>query len=109
MVVYNNSAFGLISLEAEAAGLPAYRGGIEFPNPDFAALARACGGRGFTVTKPGQLYAEISEAFEIDGPAIVDVVVAGDEMPNFPHLELDKVGHYALAKIKETMLSVTGP
>src|SRR6266702_4230005 len=38
-VVYNNSAFGLITLEAESIGLPAYRAGIEFPNPDFAALA----------------------------------------------------------------------
>jgi hypothetical protein len=38
---YNNSSFGLIPLEAEAVGLPAYRQGIEFPNPDFSALARA--------------------------------------------------------------------
>jgi thiamine pyrophosphate-dependent acetolactate synthase large subunit-like protein len=31
VVVYNNSAFGLIPLEAEAVGLPPYREGIEFP------------------------------------------------------------------------------
>jgi len=31
-----------------------------------------------------------------------------DEMPNFPHLELNKAGNYALAKIRETMLAVTG-
>jgi [acyl-carrier-protein] S-malonyltransferase len=41
VVVYNNSAFGLISFEAESVGLPAYKKGIEFPNPDFAALAHA--------------------------------------------------------------------
>src|ERR1700691_1824701 len=58
-VVYNNSALGLIPLEAEAAGLPAYREGIEFPNPDFAALARACGGHGFRATKPSELHAGI--------------------------------------------------
>ena len=33
-------------LEAENVGLPPFRRGIEFPNPDFAALARACGGTG---------------------------------------------------------------
>src|ERR1700683_784665 len=44
VVVYNNSAFGLISFEAESVGLPAYKKGIEFPNPDYVALARACGG-----------------------------------------------------------------
>jgi thiamine pyrophosphate-dependent acetolactate synthase large subunit-like protein len=107
-VVYNNSAFGLIPLEAEAAGLPPFREGIEFPNPDFSALARACGGNGFRATKPGELHAEINEALQMDGPAIVDVVVAADEMPNLPHVDLKTVGHYAVAKIKEAVLSVTG-
>jgi pyruvate dehydrogenase (quinone) len=109
VVVYNNSAFGLITLEAESVGLPPFRQGIEFPNPDFAALARACGGHGFRATKPGELHAEINEAFNVDGPAIVDCVVAADEMPNFPHLELDKLRNYAVAKIKEAILAVTGP
>jgi pyruvate dehydrogenase (quinone) len=108
VVVYNNSAFGLIPLEAEAIGIPAYREGIEFPNPDFAALARACGGHGFRAAKPGELHAEINAAFNIDGPAIVDCVVVPDEMPNFPHLELDKVGNFAVAKLKEAVLAVTG-
>jgi hypothetical protein len=44
VVIYNNSALGLIHLGAESVGLPPFREGIEFPNPDFAALARACGG-----------------------------------------------------------------
>src|ERR1700723_1782304 len=108
VVVYNNSGFGLITLEAESVGLPAFRKGIEFPNPDFAALARACGGHGFRATKPGELLAEIRQAFAVDGPAIVDAVVAADEMPNLPHIELEAVGHYAVAKIKEALLAVTG-
>ena len=109
VVVYNNSSFGLIPLEAEAQGLPAYRQGIEFPNPDFRALARACGGHGFKAEKPGELVAAIKAALDADGPAIVDCVVAADEMPNFPHLELEKIGNFALAKIKEAVLAVTGP
>jgi pyruvate dehydrogenase (quinone) len=108
VVVYNNSSFGLIPLEAESLGLPAFRKGIEFTNPDFTALARACGAHGFRATKPGELHAEINEALEADGPAIVDCVVAADELPNFPHLELDKIGHYAMAKIKETVLEIVG-
>jgi pyruvate dehydrogenase (quinone) len=109
VVVYNNSAFGLITLEAESIGLPAYRKGIEFPNPDYVALAQACGGKGFRITAPGDLQAGIRAALETDGPAIVDCVVADDELPNFPHLELDKIGNYAIAKVKETMLAVMGP
>jgi pyruvate dehydrogenase (quinone) len=108
VVIYNNSSFGLIELEAEAAGLAPYREGIQFPNPDFAALARACGGHGFRATKPGELAATISEALNVDGPAIVDAVVAPDEMPNLPHIKLETMGNYAMAKIKEAVLAVTG-
>jgi len=52
--------------------------------------------------------AAIAEALAVDGPAIVDVVVTADEMPNMPHVELEQVGHYAVAKIKEAVLAVTG-
>ena len=108
VVIFNNSAFGLITLEAESVGLPPFREGIEFPNPDFAALALACGGHGFTARQPGELKAVLAEAFAIDGPAIVDAVVVSNELPNLPHLDLDMIGHFALAKIKEAVLAVTG-
>jgi pyruvate dehydrogenase (quinone) len=49
-----------------------------------------------------------AEAFAIDGPAIVDCVVAADELPNIPHVEIDLASHYAIAKIKEAMMAVTG-
>jgi pyruvate dehydrogenase (quinone) len=108
VVVYNNSSLGLITLEAESVGLVPFREAIEFSNPDFSALARACGGHGFMARKPDELMAAIGEALAIDGPAIVDAVVAADEMPNMPHVELEQVGHYAVAKIKEAVLAVTG-
>jgi thiamine pyrophosphate-dependent acetolactate synthase large subunit-like protein len=108
VIIYDNSALGLITLEAESVGLVPFREAIEFPNPDFAALARACGGHGFLARKPNELMAAIAEALAVDGPAIVDAVVAADEMPNMPHVELEQVGHYAVAKIKEAVLAVTG-
>ena len=44
----------------------------------------------------------------MEGPAIVDCVVAADELPNVPHLELETMGNYAKAKVKEAVLAVTG-
>jgi pyruvate dehydrogenase (quinone) len=108
VIIYNNSALGLITLEAESVGLVPFHEAIEFPNPDFAALAHACGGHGYSARKPGDLMAAIAEALAVDGPAIVDAVVAADEMPNLPHIDLEQAGHYALAKIKEAVLAVTG-
>jgi thiamine pyrophosphate-dependent acetolactate synthase large subunit-like protein len=108
VVIYNNSAFGLIHLEAEALGVPAYEKGIRFPNPDFAALAQACGGQGFKVDKPDQLRSTIAKALACEGPAIVDAVVVADELPNVPHIDLAQLGRVAQAKIKEAVLAVTG-
>jgi pyruvate dehydrogenase (quinone) len=108
VVIFNNSALGLITLEAESVGILPFKEAIEFPNPDFAALARACGGHGFTVKEPDKLLAALTEAFACEGPVIVDCIVASDEMPNMPHVELGQIGHYAVAKIKEAVLAVTG-
>jgi pyruvate dehydrogenase (quinone) len=108
VIIFNNSAFGLIRLEAEGTGLPAFREAIEFPNPDFAALAEVCGGRGFAARKPDELQAAIRGAFASDGPAIVNAVIASDELPNLPHFDLQMAGHVALAKVKEAMLALTG-
>jgi pyruvate dehydrogenase (quinone) len=108
VVIFNNSAFGLITLEAESVGLAPFREGIQFPNPDYAALARACGGHGFTIKKPDELKAAIQEAFAIDGPAIIDAVVVSDELPNLPHLDLELVGRVALAKVREAIFALTG-
>ena len=107
-VIYNNAAFGLIRLEAESIGVAPYRQGIDFPNPDFAAFARACGGHGFAARKPDELKKAISDALAVDGPAIVDAVVAANELPNVPHLDLELLGQVARAKIKEAVLAVTG-
>ena len=108
VVVYNNSAFGLITLEAEQVGIPAFHEAIQFPNPDFAGLARACGGHGFKAAKPDELRGAITEALAVDGPAIVDAVVAPNELPNLPHVDLETIGRFAIAKVKEAVLAFTG-
>lgn len=106
IVVFNNSALGLITLEAESVGIQPFREAIEFPNPDFAALARACGATGFTAKNPAELRNILAEALATEGPVIVDALVASDEMPNIPHVEFEKVGNYAIAKVKEAIASV---
>ncbi len=108
VVIYNNSALGLITLEAEGMAIPAWKDAIDFRNPDFAGFARDCGAVGFKAEKPGQLREAIGEALKADGPAIVDCVVAPDELPNMPHFDFEKVGNFAQAKIKEIILAATG-
>jgi thiamine pyrophosphate-dependent acetolactate synthase large subunit-like protein len=108
VIVYNNSALGLITLEAESVGIAPFLRAIEYRNPDYAMLARACGGAGFKVTDGEHIESTLQEAFAADGPAIIDAAVASDEIPNLPHVDIEQIGNYALARIKEAVLAVTG-
>jgi thiamine pyrophosphate-dependent acetolactate synthase large subunit-like protein len=108
IVIFDNAAFGLFTLEAESVGILPFWKAIEFTNPDYAALGRACGAQGFTVRDPALLESTLIEAFACPGPAIVACGVVPDEMPNLPHVELEQVAGYALAKVKEAIAAVTG-
>jgi thiamine pyrophosphate-dependent acetolactate synthase large subunit-like protein len=63
---------------------------------------------GFKAEKPGELREAVSQALKAEGPAIVDCVVAADEMPNLPHLDLEKIANFAEAKIREAVLAAMG-
>lgn len=45
-----------------------------------------------------------NQRFACPGPK----AIATDELPNVPHLDLETMGNFAKAKIKEAILEVTG-
>jgi pyruvate dehydrogenase (quinone) len=98
--VFNNSGWGLVHLEMEAAGLPAFKG-TTFKNPDFAMYAQACGAQGFRVTQPKELRDAVAKALAAPGPVIVDVVVDPAEIPSMPHINLDQMWKFGVAKVRE--------
>ena len=49
-----------------------------------------------------------SRALTVEGPAIIEAAVVANELPNMPHLDLEQLGGFALAKAKEAVLAVTG-
>jgi acetolactate synthase I/II/III large subunit len=68
----------------------------EFYNPDFAALAKACGAEGAKVEKPGDFKDVLNHAIQSNRPYVIDVVVDRNAMapsvgtwvlPPFPHPE----------------------
>ena len=67
-------------------------------------MARACGGAGFKAEKPGELRDAIDQGLKAEGPVIIDCVVPADELPNVPHIDLEKAANYAKAKVKEAIL-----
>lgn len=98
VVLFNNSALGMIELEMMVSGLPAY--GTVNVNPDFAAVARACGAYGVRVEKPKQLAGALKDAFRHKGPALVDIVTDPNALSIPPKISAEMVTGFALSASK---------
>ncbi|CAM5695228.1 3D-(3,5/4)-trihydroxycyclohexane-1,2-dione hydrolase [Streptomyces violaceorubidus] len=66
VVLFNNSSLGMVELEMLVAGLPSH--GVANKNPDFAAVAEACGAFGVRVEKPKDLAGALKAAFKHKDP-----------------------------------------
>ena len=55
--------------------------GVDLHNPDFAALARACGAEGYTARTPGEVAELLPQALAAGKPALLDVLTAGTIPP----------------------------
>ncbi|MGA2934215.1 MAG: thiamine pyrophosphate-dependent enzyme [Methanomicrobiales archaeon] len=71
VVVLNNRELGMIRIEQQMEHYPNF--GTDLLNPDFAAYADACGGRGIRVTRPEELESAIRKAMALDTVVVVDV------------------------------------
>ncbi|MFJ6116779.1 pyruvate dehydrogenase [Streptomyces sp. NPDC092129] len=98
VVLFNNSSLGMVELEMMVAGLPSY--GTANQNPDFAAVARACGAYGIRVEKPKQLPGALKDAFRHKGPALVDIVTDPNALSIPPRISREMVTGFALSASK---------
>jgi len=71
-VLLNNQELGKIAKEQRAADMDVWQ--VSLHNPNFAAYAELCGGRGIRVDSRDQLDDGLAEALAFDGPALVEVV-----------------------------------
>ena len=71
-IVLNNDELAKISREQVSALLPVLQ--TDLVNPDFAAYAEMCGGRGFRIDRAEDLETILAEALAVaDGPSIVEI------------------------------------
>ncbi|MFN0162215.1 MAG: thiamine pyrophosphate-binding protein [Burkholderiales bacterium] len=73
-VIVNNGMYGTIRMHQER-DYPERVHGTSFTNPDFAALARAYGAHGETVTETGQFEAALKRSVASGKPAVIEVVI----------------------------------
>ena len=101
VIVLNNGTLGFVELEMKANGF--LDTGCDLKNPNFAAMAEAMGIRGIRVEDPGKLEASLTEAFAHQGPVLVDVVTARQELVMPPTIGADEARHFGLFLLKAVM------
>ena len=72
MLVVNNGMYGTIRMHQERH-FPGRVIATDLVNPDFAALARAYGAYGETVTRTADFAAAFKRAQEAGGPALLEL------------------------------------
>lgn len=105
LVVFNNSSLNFVELEMKAAGFVNY--GTQLDNPNFADLANSLGVRGQRVEQPDDLENAIRTAFSHDGPALLDVVTARQELSIPPTITAAQAKGFTLYALR-TILSGRG-
>jgi pyruvate dehydrogenase (quinone) len=101
VAIFNNGTLGFVALEMKAAGF--IETGVDLQNPDFAAMARAMGIHAIRVEDPEDLAKSIRDVFAHDGPAVLDVVTAKQELSMPPTITVEQVKGFSLWVLRAVM------
>ncbi|MEN5275348.1 ubiquinone-dependent pyruvate dehydrogenase [Brucella sp. TWI432] len=98
IIVYNNGSLGFVAMEMKAGGY--LTSGTDLDNPNFAAMAEAIGIKGFRVEDSADLPEALKQAFAHDGPVLVDVVTAKQELVMPPKIKAEQAKGFSLYMLK---------
>jgi pyruvate dehydrogenase (quinone) len=101
VVIFNNGVLGFVALEMKTGGF--LDTNVDLKNPDFAAMARAMGIFARRVEDPGDLSAAMKEMLSHDGPALLDVVTAKQELSMPPTITPEEVRGFSLWLLRAVM------
>jgi pyruvate dehydrogenase (quinone) len=101
VVVFNNGTLGFVELEMKASGFLDF--GVSLQNPNFAAMAEATGVFGVRVERPEDLEDGLKRAFAHEGPALIDVVSARQELVMPPKITIGEAESFSLFALKAVM------
>lgn len=101
VIVFDNASLGFVAMEMKAAGY--LDAGTELKNPDFAAMSNAMGILGIRVEQSEDLEPALRRAMAHDGPVLVDVVTATQELVMPPTIKLEQAKGFSLYMLKAVM------
>ena len=98
IIVFNNRSLGMVKLEMEVDGLPDWQ--TNMLNPDFAQVAEAMGITGFNVSDPEEVLTTLYNAFEMDGPVLVNIMTDPNALAMPPQIEFGQMVGFAQSMYK---------
>jgi pyruvate dehydrogenase (quinone) len=105
VIVFNNSSLNFVELEMKSAGFVNF--GTDLKTIDFGAVASAMGMFGRRVETPAALPGALKDALSHDGPAVIDVVTARQELTIPPAITAEQAKGFSLYAIR-TILAGRG-
>jgi len=104
VVLFDNGQLAFVKMEMEAAGFPYYPTSIDVHNPDFVALARACGWEAGRIESPDDVAPVLDAAAAASGPYLVDAVVTPGVLSMPPHVALKQAWGFGMSKLREAVI-----
>ncbi len=101
VVIFNNGVLGFVALEMKAAGFVEL--GTDLENPDFAAMANAMGIFAVRVEDPGDLPDALDAVLSHEGPAVLDVVTATQELSMPPTIGIEQARGFGLWMLRAVL------
>jgi pyruvate dehydrogenase (quinone) len=101
VIIFKNTSLAFVELEQKASGFLEFA--TDLGSPDFAKIAEGSGLLGLTVRTPDQVEPMIAQALKHDGPAVVEVHVARQELAMPPSITLEQAKGFSLFMLKAVL------
>jgi pyruvate dehydrogenase (quinone) len=101
VIIFKNESLAFVELEQRATGFLEFA--TDLQSPDFAKIAEGSGLLGLTARTPDQVEPMIAQALQHDGPAVVEVFVARQELAMPPTITLEQAKGFSLFMLKAVL------
>jgi len=101
VIIFKNESLAFVELEQKASGFLEFA--TDLQSPDFGKIAEGAGLLGLTVRTPDQVEPMIVQALKHNGPAVVEVFVARQELAMPPTITLEQAKGFSLFMLKAVL------
>ena len=101
VIVFKNDALAFVELEMKANGFLNFA--TDLHSPDFAKIAEGAGLLGLRAETPAQVEPAIAQALKHNGPALVEVLVARQELSMPPTIFYEQAKGFSLFMLRAVL------